>query len=137
MKECFLVRPYNAIVLFIVTSVACAVGPSFTMSSTDFSFKNLVFLEFIWIFSGRNHLKTNISHIWNPNLTKYIPLNPTHEDLSTTLKAHSNFFKNFSEKIIQYSRTFTLQVQAPWNQADAPLLLKSFPKRWRVRFKAS
>jgi hypothetical protein len=27
-------------------------------------------LEFIWIFSGRNHLKINISHILNPNLTK-------------------------------------------------------------------
>jgi hypothetical protein len=26
-----------------ITSVACAVGPSVTMSSTDFSFQNLVF----------------------------------------------------------------------------------------------
>jgi len=30
-----------------LTSVACAVGPSVTTSSTDFSFQNLVFLEFI------------------------------------------------------------------------------------------
>jgi hypothetical protein len=30
-----------------ITSVACAVGPSVTMSSTDFSFQNLVFWEFI------------------------------------------------------------------------------------------
>jgi hypothetical protein len=29
--------------LFIQTSVACAVGPSITMSSTDVSFQNLVF----------------------------------------------------------------------------------------------
>ncbi len=28
------------------------------------------FLEFIWIFSCRNHLKINISHILNPNLIK-------------------------------------------------------------------
>jgi hypothetical protein len=27
------------------------------------------FLELIWIFSDRNHLKVNISHIPNPNLT--------------------------------------------------------------------
>jgi hypothetical protein len=29
--------------LHCITSVACAVGPSVTMSSTDFSFQNLVF----------------------------------------------------------------------------------------------
>ncbi len=28
------------------------------------------FLEFIWIFSNKNHLKFIISHILNPNLTK-------------------------------------------------------------------
>jgi hypothetical protein len=28
---------------FIITSVACAVGPSVTMSSTDFSFQNMIF----------------------------------------------------------------------------------------------
>jgi hypothetical protein len=93
----------------ILTSVACAVGPSVnplqntkmwtlfcnvrinflnspiwkeimldlngklssvTTFSADFSFQNLVFLEFIWIFSCRNHLKINISHILNPNFTK-------------------------------------------------------------------
>jgi hypothetical protein len=31
---------------FIHASVACAVGPSVTMSSTDFSFQNLVFWNF-------------------------------------------------------------------------------------------
>jgi hypothetical protein len=30
---------------------------SVTTFSTDFSFQNLVFGEFIWIVSGRNHLK--------------------------------------------------------------------------------
>jgi hypothetical protein len=27
-------------------------------------------LEFIWIFTGKNHFKINIPHILNPNLTK-------------------------------------------------------------------
>ncbi len=32
------------IILFLIhTSVACAVGPSVTMSSTDFSFQNMTF----------------------------------------------------------------------------------------------
>ncbi len=43
----------------------------------------------------------------------------------------------FSEKIIQYSRTFALQVQTSWNQAHAPLLVESFPKIPRTRSKAS
>jgi len=38
---------------------------------------------------------------------------------------------------IQYSRTFATQVQMPWNQAHAPLLLESFPKRPRTRSEAS
>jgi len=45
------------VLLFICTSVACAVGPSVTTSWTDFSFQNLVLKKIIWIFSGRNHLK--------------------------------------------------------------------------------
>jgi hypothetical protein len=43
----------------------------------------------------------------------------------------------FSEEIIQYSRTFAPQVQTPWNQAHAPLLVKSFPERPRTRSEAS
>jgi hypothetical protein len=27
-------------------------------------------LEFIWVFSGKNHFKINISHFLDPNLTK-------------------------------------------------------------------
>jgi hypothetical protein len=42
----------------------------------------------------------------------------------------------FNEKIIQYSRTFAPQVQTSWNQAHAPLLIESFPKRPRMRFEA-
>ncbi len=43
----------------------------------------------------------------------------------------------FSEEIIQYSWTSTVQVQMPWNQADAPVLLKSFRKRPRMWSEAS
>jgi hypothetical protein len=63
----------------------------------------------------------------------------------TTPKAHSNFSQIFSydlfsfsgEEIIQYSRTFASQVQTPWNQAHAPLLIESFPKTPRTRSEAS
>jgi hypothetical protein len=42
-----------------------------------------------------------------------------------------------SKEIIQYSRTFAWQVQMPWNQAHAPLLVKSFPNKPRTRLEAS
>ncbi len=71
------------------------------------------FLEFIWIFNGRNHLKIKISHILNPNLTKSILLDPAHQDLSNNTKGS----EIFSDEIIQYSRTFAPQVERSWNQA--------------------
>jgi len=43
----------------------------------------------------------------------------------------------FSEKIIQYSKTFAPQVQTSWNQAYAPLLVESFPKTPRTQSEAS
>ncbi len=119
---------------------------SVTTFSTDFSFQNLVFWEFIWIVSGRNHLKNPIS----PTFWIQILPNKFHSILPmkifpTTPKAHSNFSQIFSydlfsfsgEEIIQYSRTFASQVQTPWNQAHAPLLIESFPKTPRTRSEAS
>jgi hypothetical protein len=58
-----------------------------------------------------------------------------------TPKAHSNSFKIFSydlnlifsEEVIQYPRTFASQVQMSWNQAHAPVLIKSFPKTPKTR----
>jgi hypothetical protein len=96
-------------------------------------------------FQGRNHLKVNISHILNPNLTKWIPLNPPHQDLSNNIKDTFQFLQNFqlwfnlnfSEELIQYSRTSALQVQTSWNQAHAPLLVKSFPKTPTTQTEAS
>jgi len=41
-----------------------------------------------------------------------------------------------NEEIIQYSRTFALQVQMSWNQAHASLLVESFPKTPRTRSEA-
>ncbi len=101
------------------------------------------FLKFIWTFSGRNHFQNNIFHILNPNLS---PLNLVHQYLSNNTKGKFHQFLQkshlqlnliFSEKIIQYSRTSTSQVQTPWNQTNAPLLLKSFPKTPRTRSKTS
>ncbi len=57
--------PANTIFLYTY-SVAYAVGPSVTMSSTDFSFQNLVF----WNLFEFSSAEINISHILNPNLTK-------------------------------------------------------------------
>ncbi len=99
------------------------------------------FLECIWIFSGRNHLRINISHILNPNLTK----NSACQDAFNNTKGTFQFLWNFqlwsnlifSEKIIQYSKTFASQVQMSWNQAHAPFFIESFPKTPRTRFEAS
>ncbi len=103
------------------------------------------FLEFIWIFSSRNHLKINISHILNPNLTQKIPLNSAHQVLSNNTKDTFQLLWNFqlqfnltfSENIIQYSRTFASHVQMSCNQADELFLIKSFPKRPRTQSEAS
>ncbi len=60
---------------------------------------------------------------------------------SRSFQQHKNFQLRlnliFNEKIIQYSRTFAPQVQISWNQAHAPLLIKSFPKKPRTRSEAS
>ncbi len=77
------------------TGVACAVGPSVTTSSTDFSFQNLVLWDLFEFSAGKNHLKINISHILNPNLTKWIPFNPAHQDLSNNMKGTFQFLWNF------------------------------------------
>jgi hypothetical protein len=53
------------------TSLACVLGPSVTMSSTDFSFQNLVFWNLFEFSMTKNyHLKINISHVINSNPTK-------------------------------------------------------------------
>jgi len=97
--------------------------------STDFSFQNLVFgiyLNFQWQKSLKNqYLPHSESKSYQIN-----SIHPVHQGLSTNTKDTFQFLWNFqlqfnlifSEKIIQYSKTSTLQVQTPWNQVDAPLL---------------
>jgi hypothetical protein len=70
-----------------------------------------------------------------------IPSNPAHQDLSNKTNNTFQFLRIifqirfnliFSEEIIQYSRTFTPQVQMSWNQVHAPLPVESFPKTPRT-----
>ncbi len=119
----------------------CAIGPSATMSSTDFFLPKPGFLKIYLNFQRQKSLKKSISPtFWIQILANKFHLNPAHQDLSNNTKGTFQFLRNFqfnlifSEEIIQYSRT---QVQTTWNQADAPLLLKSFPKRPRTRPEAS
>ncbi len=109
-------------------------------SQLIFPSKTWVFWNLFWIFSSRNHLKNQ--HLPHSESKSY-QINSIKSCssrkifLTTPTKAHFNSSKTFSEEIIQYSRTSTPQVQMPWNQANAPLLLESFPKRPRSWSEAS
>ncbi len=81
---------------------------SVTTFSTDFSFQNLVFGIYL-NFQQQKSLKD-----------QYLP-----HSASKSYQINSIIF---SEEIIQYSRTFALQVQTLWNQANAPLLVESFQR---------
>ncbi len=126
------------------TSVSCAVGPSVTTSSTDFSFQNLFFGIYL-NFQQQKSLKN-----------QYLPHSESKSHQINSIKSCSSrsfhstkgtfqFLRNFqlrfnfisSEEIIQYSRTFALQVQTSWNQACAPLLVEGFPKIPRTQCEAS
>jgi hypothetical protein len=104
----------------------------------------LIFPSKTWVFwnlfefSAAEITKKSISPtFWIQTL---IPLNPAHQDLSNNTKGTFQFLWNcrlrfnliFSDEIIQYSRTFALQVQTSWNQAHAPLLIESFPRTPRT-----
>jgi hypothetical protein len=52
------------------TSVACAVGPSVTTSSTDFSFQNLIFGIYLNYQQQKSLKYQNLPHFLNPNLSK-------------------------------------------------------------------
>jgi hypothetical protein len=132
---------------FRQTSVARSVGPSVngrpanvTTFSTDFSFQNLVFWNLL-DFQRQKSLKNQcLSH----SESKSYQINSIKSCSSRSFQQHQflwnfqlGFSLIFSEEIIQYSKTSTLQVQMPWNQAHAPLLLESFWKRLRTQSKAS
>jgi hypothetical protein len=92
------------------------------------------------IFSSKNHLKISISHILNPNLTKEIPLNLAHHDLSKNTKCTFQFLQKFllqfnsvfNEKIIQYSKNFCTASPNIMEPSPSPLLVQSFPKTPRT-----
>jgi hypothetical protein len=91
--------------------VACAVAPSVTTSSTNFSFQTCFFGIYL-NFQRQKSLKN-----------QYLP----HSE-SKSYQIQLQFNLIFSEEIIQYSRTFVPQFQTSWNQAHTPLLVESFPK---------
>jgi hypothetical protein len=101
-------------------------------------------LEFIWIFSDRNHLKINISH---NSESKSDQINSIKSCSSRSFQQQHQrctfqFLRNSqlpfniisSEEIIQYSRNFcTTSPKHHETKTDAPLLLESFPttpRRW-------
>jgi hypothetical protein len=113
-----------------------------TTSSTEFSFQNLVFFGIYLSFQWKKSLQKSISlpHILNPNLTKEIPWNRAHQDLSNnttkgTFQFLWDFFKLrfdliFNEEIIQYSRTFEEVIQYSRAFEEIHTIFKNF---WRNR----
>jgi hypothetical protein len=92
-----------------------------------------IYLNFQWQKSLKNQYLPHSE-------SKSYQINPAHQHLSNNTKGTFQFLQNlqlrfnliFSEEIIQYSRTFAPQVQTPWDQAHAPLLVESFPKTPRM-----
>jgi hypothetical protein len=96
------------------------------------------------LWSG-GHVNWTMSSIIGGHVTILWVTYSAHQNLSNNTKSTFQFLQNFqlqfnlifSEEIIQYSRTFALQVQTSWNQSHAPLLVKSFPKTPRTWSEAS
>ncbi len=61
---------FDGVRISTITSVACAFGPGVTISSTDFSFQNLVFWNLFELSAAQITLKFHIYHILISNLTK-------------------------------------------------------------------
>ncbi len=87
-----------------------------------------IYLNFQWQKSLKNqHLPRSKSKSYQ---IKIFPTTPKkHIPIPRIFQLWFHFTLTFSEEIIQYSKTFALEVQTAWNQANAPLLLESFPKR--------
>ncbi len=108
---------------------------SVTLSSTK------IYLDFQW----QKSLKNQYLPHFKPKACQINSIKSCSSRSSNNIKGTFQFFKKlqlqfnliFSEEIIQYSRISTPQVQTPWNQANAPLLLNSFPKRPRMPSEAS
>jgi hypothetical protein len=82
-----------------------------------------IYLNFQWQKSLKNqHLPPSKSKSYQ---IKIFPTTPKAHTNSSKFPAMISFNLIFSEEIIQYSKTFALEVET----ANAPLLLESFPKR--------
>ncbi len=115
-----------------------------TTFSTDLSFQNLFFWNLFEFSVQKSLLNQYLPH---PESKSY-QINSIKSCSSRSFQQHQRHIPiplkfsakisfNFSEEIIQFSRTFASQVQTPCNQAHAPLLVESFPKTSRTRSKAS
>jgi hypothetical protein len=82
--------------------VACAIGQSVTMSSTDFSFKTWFFGIYL-NFQCQKSLKNQY--------LKLNPLNPAHQDLSNNTKSTFQFLGNFQLRFnsIFSEKSFNIQ----------------------------
>ncbi len=99
-----------------------------------------IYLNFQWQKSLQNQYLTHFeSKSYQINSIK-----SSRQNIFKNIKGTFQFLQKFQllynlffiEEIIRYSRTFTPQVQMPWNQANAALLLESFPKRSRTQSEA-
>ncbi len=131
-------------------SVACAVvGPKCELVLNWFFLPKTWFFGIYLNFQQQKSFKKSISlTFWIQILPNKFHLNPAHQDLYNNTKGTFQSLQKFqlwfnlifNEEIIQYSRTFALfalQVQTPWNQAHAPLLVESVPKTSRTWSEAS
>ncbi len=104
----------------------------------------LIFLSKTWFF------KTFLNFQWKKSfLNRYLPHSESKSYQINSIKSCSSrsfqllrnfewqFNLIFSEKIIQYSKTFPLQFQLLWNQAHAPLLAESFSKTHDLKHPSS
>ncbi len=144
--------------------MACVIGPSVTTSSTDFSFlpKPSFFGIYLNFQPQKSLLNQYIPHseiqILPNNSIKIllIKIFPTTPKANSIKSWSSRSFKQHQRQIpiptkfwaaiwfnfqcgnhSIFENFCTASPKHPWNQANAPLLLQSFPKRPRMRSEAS
>jgi hypothetical protein len=106
-----------------------------------FSFQNLVFLEFIWIFSGRNHFKINISlHFESKSYQINSIKSCSSRSFPTTPKGTFQFLRNFQ---VRFSSIFQWRNHSIFKNfctaspnVMEPVLIESFPTTPRTRSEA-
>jgi len=77
---------FVTIVGSITTSVACAVGPSVTTSSTDFSFQNLVFGNLFEFSAAKKSLKDQYLPYSESKSYQLNSIKSSYQDLSNNTK---------------------------------------------------